>query len=98
MIVVCAETAEADLERIGDYISSDNPARAAAFVQALIACCERLADANGLPLVRRYECRGIRVRTYGNYLMFYRVGAATIDIVHILHGAQDYGPILFPSP
>ncbi|WP_419951908.1 type II toxin-antitoxin system RelE/ParE family toxin [Methylobacterium sp.] len=99
MIVVFAETAEADLERIGDYISGDNPARAAAFLQALIACCERLADAPlGFPLVRRYERRGIRVRTYGNYLIFYRVGAATIDIVYILHGAQDYGPILFPSP
>ena len=99
MIVVFADSAEADLERIGDYISGDNPARAATFVQELIACCMRLADAPlGFPLVRRYERMGIRVRTYENYLIFYRVGAATIDIVHILHGAQDYGPILFPSP
>jgi toxin ParE1/3/4 len=58
--------------------------------------CEALADApRAYPLVPRYEHFGIRRRPCGHY--FYRVGVGTIDIVHILHGAQNYEPILFPE-
>jgi toxin ParE1/3/4 len=49
------------------------------------------------PLVPRYEHFGIRRRPYGHYLIFYRIGVGTIDIVHILHGAQNYEPFLFPE-
>jgi toxin ParE1/3/4 len=60
--------------------------------------CESLADApRAYPLVPRYEHAGIRRRPHGDYLIFYRIGVATIDIVHILHGAQNYEPILFPE-
>lgn len=44
MIVVFADEAEADLERIGDYIAQDNPRRAFTYVQELRARCERLAS------------------------------------------------------
>lgn len=43
----------------------------------------------------RYERHGIRRRVHGNYLIFYRVETAKVVIVHILHGAIDYGAILF---
>jgi toxin ParE1/3/4 len=45
--------------------------------------------------VPRYEHVGIRRRPHGDYLIFYRIGVDTIDIVHILHGAQNYELILF---
>lgn len=97
MIVVFTEEAEADLERIGDHIAQDNPRRAITFVNELIACCQRLVDApQGYPLIPRYRRSGVRRRPYGRYLVFYRVGAERIDIVHVLHGAQDYEAILFP--
>ena len=50
-----------------------------------------------LPLVPLYETTGIRRRVYGNYLIFYRVGPKTIDVIHILHGAMDYERLLFPE-
>jgi plasmid stabilization system protein ParE len=57
-----------------------------------------LADApRGYPLVPRYEQFGIRRRPFGNFLIFYRVGTETIEVVHILHGARDYEPLLFPE-
>jgi hypothetical protein len=46
-------------------------------------------------LVPRHEHAGVRRRPYGNYLIFYRVGIGIIEVVHILHGAQDYETILF---
>jgi toxin ParE1/3/4 len=98
MVVIVAGPAEADLEHIADYIAAHNPARALTFVRELRDKCEALADApRAYPLVPRYEHFGIRRRPYGDYLIFYRIGVDAIDIVHILHGAQNYEPILFPE-
>lgn len=52
---------------------------------------------HAFPLVPRYESFGIRRRVYRDYLIFYRVDADTVFIVHILHGAQDYEAFLFPD-
>jgi len=96
MLVIITGPAEADLEQIADYISAHNPARALSFVRELRDKCEALADApRAYPLVPRYEHVGIRRRPHGDYLIFYRISVDTIDIVHILHGAQNYEPILF---
>lgn len=98
MIVVFTARAEADLEQIGDYIARDNPRRAVTFVAELIERCERLTETpEGFPLIPRYEGSGIRRRTYGAYLIFYRVAGDGIEILHVLNGAQDYEAILFPE-
>lgn len=98
MIVVLTAEAEADLERIGDYIARDDPRRAASFVAELIDRCERLAATpDAYPLVPRYTAGGIRRRVHGKYLIFYRVASERIEILHVLNGAQDYERILFPS-
>lgn len=88
--------AEQDLEAIGDHIAHDNPARAISFLRELRTKCLALADLpNGFPLVQRYESLGIRRRVHGNYLIFYRVEPERIIVLHVLHGAMDYAPILF---
>jgi plasmid stabilization system protein ParE len=48
-------------------------------------------------LVPRYEKHDIRHRVHGNYLIFYRVEAGKVIVIHILHGAMDYAKVLFPS-
>jgi toxin ParE1/3/4 len=30
-------------------------------------------------------------------LNFYRIGDDSIDVLHVLHGAMDYEPLLFPE-
>lgn len=98
MIVVVSAAAEADLEAIGDHIAEDNPARALSFVRELRDLCLGLAAIpRAFPLVPRYEHQGVRWRVYGNYLIFYRLEADTVTVLHILHGAVDFAPILFPS-
>ena len=97
MRVVITDEAETDLEDIGDYIAEDNSRRAVTFVQELVERCHRLVDApRGFPLVPRYESSGVRRRSYGLYLIFYRVGDDQIEILHLLNGARDYEGILFP--
>jgi toxin ParE1/3/4 len=98
MIVELTAEAERDLEAIGDYIARDNPARALSFIQELRGKCLALADMpERFPLVPRYEALGGRRRGHGNYLIFYRVDPNAVVIVHVLHGAQDYAEILFPT-
>lgn len=98
MIVVLAREAEADLEKIGDHIARDNPARAASFVRELLDRCRHLADMpQAFALVPRYEGHGIRRLVHGRYLVFYRVMEEEVQVLHILNGAQDFEAILFPQ-
>ncbi len=98
MIVVFTEEAETDLEQIADAIAQDSPLRARSFVRELRDLCERLTDApTGYPLVPRYEHTGLRRRVHGNYLIFYRVDVNAIEVIHVLHGAMNYEPLLFPK-
>ena len=98
MIVVVTAEAESDLEQISAYIARESVETALNFVQELREKCESLADApRGYPLVPRHEHLGIRRRPFGNYLIFCRVGSDAIEVIHILHGARDYKPLLFPE-
>lgn len=96
MILEFSSEAENDLEQIADYIARDNSQHALSFIRELRSKCEDLVDnPNGYSLVPRYEHHGIRRRVHGNYLIFYRVESAKVVIIHLLHGATDYGTTLF---
>lgn len=98
MIVTFSGAAEDDLEEIGDYIAGDNPDRALSFVGEIVDRCERLGDAPyAFALIPRYAHLGIRKRTFGNYLIFYRVSNETVEVLHILNAARDYNTILLPD-
>lgn len=98
MIVVLTTEAESDLETIAKYIARDSATRALSFMHKAREKCLTPADApRGYPVVPRYEHLGIRTRSFGNYLIFYRVAAGTIDVLHILHGARDYESLLVPK-
>lgn len=95
MILEFTSEAEGDLEQIADYIAEHNPRRALSFIRELRSRCEDLiSHPNSFALVPRYEHHGIRRRVHGNYLIFYRVEPAKVVIIHILHGATDYGVFL----
>jgi toxin ParE1/3/4 len=98
MRVVFTKAAEQDLESIGDHIAVSNPLRAVTFVQELREKCLSLADMpKRFPPMERHRSAGIRRLVYGNYLIFYRAATETVEILHVLHGAMDYGPLLFPE-
>lgn len=96
MILEFSREAENDLEQIADYIAERNPRRALSFLRELRSICEDIVfNPNAFALVPRYEHHQIRRRVHGNYLIFYRVDSAKVVIIHILHGATDYGSLLF---
>ena len=98
MIVRFTDAAEHDLEALGDYVAQDNPKRAFSFVRELRTACLSLADfPERFPLVPQYEDRGIRRRVQGDYLIFYRVEADQVVVLHILRGTVDHATRLFPS-
>ena len=98
MKVVVTDAAYDDLLQIGREIRKDNPARAETFVAELYERCQRLGGMpRAFPLLPDWEDSGVRRRPHGNYLIFYRVGAEQIEILHVLHGAREYEPILFPA-
>ena len=98
MRVLITAEAEADLESSGDYIARDNPVRALSFVRELYQLCLDIAETpQAWPVVPRHEQHGIRRRVHGRYLIFYRIGADRITILHILNGAMDVESMLFPD-
>jgi toxin ParE1/3/4 len=98
MKVVLTEAAKADLIEIGEFIRPHNPARAVTFVDELLDRCDALAEVPlAYPLVPRYERHGIRRCVHRDYLIFYRVLEHRVEVIHILHGAQDYEALLLPS-
>lgn len=98
MKLVLTDEAKADLARIGDRIAKDSPARAIAFIDELERRCLQLTGLpRAYPLVPRHENSGVRRRPYKDYLIFYRVRSDVVEVLHILHGAQDYEPLLFPE-
>lgn len=99
MRVVFTLRAERDLEESADFIAQDSPRRAASFVSELRGKALGLADApRAFPLVPRFDASGVRRRVHGRFLILYRIDADTVVILNIVHGAQDYGRLLFPDP
>lgn len=98
MRVEFAPAASRELESIGDYIARENPRRAVAFVEELEASAVEIgANPKAYALVPRYEAHGIRRRLHGSYLIFFRIEPDRVTILHILHGARDYGALMFPD-
>ncbi|MEH6692565.1 MAG: type II toxin-antitoxin system RelE/ParE family toxin [Pseudorhizobium pelagicum] len=97
MKVVITDEALSDLRSITQFIKGENPQRALSFAVELRDACRKLGAAPYAfaALINDPDSR-IRRRPYGNYLIFYRV-TTEVQILHILHGAQDHEKILFPE-
>jgi toxin ParE1/3/4 len=92
-----SRAAERDLETIGDWIANENPNRAVTFIQELTVSCLQLGEMpERFALVSGYS--NIRKRVHGNYVVYYRVTAEFIDILHILHGARDIDETELEAP
>ena len=98
MKVILQPSAINDLADIATFIRTDNPERAASFVDEIQSRCESLGVMpNAYPLLARHTKSGIRRCAYRDYLIFYRVAPDQVDVLHILHGARDIDAFLFPE-
>lgn len=94
--VVLERHAEEDLDEQVSFIARDNPTEALAFLDAIEQAFARLAERPNIGSARAFRnarLEGIRmwpVPAYPNRLIFYRVTDDVIQILRILHAAQDY--------
>lgn len=96
MIVELSRRAQADLRAIALWIGEHSDwNRADEFVIRLEATARELADMPlAFPLVAEVAPRRIRKRSYGRYLIIYRVERERIEVLRIVHGARDYVRLL----
>ena len=94
MNVKYSDAAKTDLKKISNWIAEENPVRAHSFVKELRATCEGLSL---FPLSNQsiglFHERTLRRKVSGNYLIFYIADDETLEIVRVLHGAQDYSDL-----
>jgi plasmid stabilization system protein ParE len=99
--IVKKPRAERDLIEHCSYIARDKIAPAERFLRVAEESFARIAEMPGIG--RRWESSqphltGIRVYPmpsgFRNYLIFYRLSGRDIEILCVLHGARDLGPLL----
>ena len=78
-----------DLETIIAYIAERNADAAERLQAAIEACAERLPRHPFLYRTGRVE--GTREAVaHPNYILIYRVGAETVEIVNVIHARREY--------
>ena len=94
MKIIYADAAKADLEAISIWIAEENPARAHSFVAELATTCESLQHfPESSPIVGQFHNDAVRRKIHGKYLIFYSMRDHQLEIVRVLHGAQDYSDL-----
>lgn len=89
MILIWRPEARQDIRSIVAYISERNADAADELLERINACAERLSDHPFMYRSGRKE--GTREAVvHPNYIMVYRVGADTVEIVNVMHTRRRY--------
>ena len=89
MRLLILPAARADLREIGDFIASDNPARAATFVAEIEARIGRIAAMPDASLACDDLHPGLRSVRQARYGIFFTVEDDAVRIVRVIHDARD---------
>ena len=90
--LILTTAAQYDLVAIGNWIGEQSGSRTVAevIVERLIRRCEKLSELPGTLGTARPELRpDIRSTQHEGYVIFFRYGLDSLEIVNILHGARD---------
>ena len=91
--VVWTHSASADLAAIAEHISRDSEFYAATVVRELVGTARSLrAPSQRGRQVPEYEDPFIRELIVRKYRLVYRVGAERVEVLRIIHGAQEMPP------
>ena len=78
-----------DIEEIGDYIETENPAAARRSLAALRTRCLQIEDAPRSGMRRLELPTGLRSIAFRRYVIFYTLDQDTVRVERVLHGARD---------
>ena len=84
--LVVSPRARSDLRSTFQWIARDNLARASSFTDELEFACAQIVDN---PFRYPPFGRGVRKRTYRNYLILFRVSATAVTIARVIHGSRQ---------
>ncbi|HEY1174460.1 MAG TPA: type II toxin-antitoxin system RelE/ParE family toxin [Verrucomicrobiae bacterium] len=92
--VIFSAQAEEDLASITDYIAADNPDAALNLLSEIQTKVFLYSRTPELGKKADHLRAGLRYFIKGNYLIFYRSNKGVLEVVRVLHGAQNL-PELF---
>lgn len=78
-----------DVDEIWLYVARDDPVAATRLVERLVSSVARLADYPESGTARPEIGAGAMSVTVGSYLVLYRVGPESVDIVRVVHAAIE---------
>lgn len=93
-IIRSADT-EYELMSTAEFIALNSESAAFRFLEAAEACFRQIAETPQLgaigefPITKLTGIRRWRIREFPNYLVFYWSDDATVEILHVIHGARD---------
>jgi len=87
-----------DLRRLFHFIALDNPAAAADLNERLKQVFTLLASNPLMGERRRKLGVGIRTTTVGNYVIYFRAQEDRVQILRVIHGAQDIDTLWQQQP
>ena len=91
---VLAPEAREDLKSIYRYIARDNPPAAGRLRKVFLAKFRMLAQQPLMGQARDDLAQDLRMFPAGNYVILYRARSDGIDVVQVVHSAQDIGAVL----
>ena len=83
-----------DVDEIWQWIAAEDPDAAERWVGRVIEATDRLTEFPDSGAPRPELAPGARSIVVGRYLILYRVGPDTVDIMRIVHGARELRGIL----
>ena len=96
MRVIVSDDAAADLEDIFDYIAQDSVRNARKYVASLRRKIKSLGRFPQIHPPRDDLPAGMRAAVHGSHPILYDVGAKSVDIARVVHGAMDLEGIVKP--
>lgn len=98
--LVYAPFALQGMNEIADYLGRQSPQLGLRFLQAVEDTCAIIADTP--EVAGRYESenprlidlRVLTIKEFPNHLIFYRIKAAHLEIVHVVYGGRDLENLL----
>lgn len=95
--IIRSPRVDAELAEIFEFIAQDNIDAAFRFLEAAERCFQQLAAFPTLGTSGEFSnpllagLRRWRIKEFPNYLVFCRDSAEQVEVLYIVHGAQDLG-------
>jgi toxin ParE1/3/4 len=94
MKTIISAPARADLRKIMLWIADENPFRAKSIVRELQDAAESLVMfPESYPTIGSIDDIPVRRKVHGGYLIFYSAEKDVVNVLRILHGAQNYADL-----